>query len=257
MKKLMVLGTRQRRARPDIKLRWRAWFMVFVCLLCLASPVFAQETLTITTYYPAPFGVYQEMRVHGRMAIGDANKDGTIDNNDLAHDTSGNPIPGVLTVGEGIGIGTVEPSTGDQALKLDVEGAVGATHYCDEEGNNCVQPPLGGGDFPDYDFNIGRQINGGPGGRVNSSVSGSGIVIGGVVAGYYMQSLSGINYAVTLTVDGVERVWPGNPSFSTADSGGNSFTVINLPMVKFDTSFSLKYTVRGRGAYSQIYYVLQ
>jgi len=36
MKKLMVLGS---------------WFMVF------SLPLFAQETFTLTTYYPAPFGV--------------------------------------------------------------------------------------------------------------------------------------------------------------------------------------------------------
>ncbi|MDI6603377.1 MAG: hypothetical protein QME57_04735, partial [Patescibacteria group bacterium] len=33
-----------------------------------------------------------------------------------------------------VGIGTTEPSSG---LKLDVEGKVGATEYCDENGNNC------------------------------------------------------------------------------------------------------------------------
>ena len=37
-----------------------------------------------------------------------------------------------------VGIGTVNPaSTGAQPLKLDVEGAVGATSYCDSDGNNC------------------------------------------------------------------------------------------------------------------------
>ncbi len=50
-------------------------------------------------------------------------------------------------------IGTTEPSTGDapdgQSLTLDVEGAVGATHYCDENGDNCVaggEIGTGGGD---------------------------------------------------------------------------------------------------------------
>jgi hypothetical protein len=36
------------------------------------------------------------------------------------------------------GIGTLRPSTGEQALKLDVEGAVGAKFYCDQNGNHCV-----------------------------------------------------------------------------------------------------------------------
>ncbi|EIJ34134.1 tail fiber domain-containing protein [Thiothrix nivea] len=40
-----------------------------------------------------------------------------------------------------VGIGTATPSdgtaNGGQSLKLDVEGAVGAKHYCDENGENC------------------------------------------------------------------------------------------------------------------------
>jgi hypothetical protein len=36
-----------------------------------------------------------------------------------------------------IGIGDTSPDTGEQPLKLDVEGAVGATYYCDQNGNNC------------------------------------------------------------------------------------------------------------------------
>ena len=35
-----------------------------------------------------------------------------------------------------VGIGTATPSSG---LKLDVDGAVGATEYCDENGENCVE----------------------------------------------------------------------------------------------------------------------
>jgi hypothetical protein len=41
-----------------------------------------------------------------------------------------------------MGIGTETPSSGDQDLRLDVEGAVGAMHYCDQHGNNCSQPPF-------------------------------------------------------------------------------------------------------------------
>lgn len=45
------------------------------------------------------------------------------------------------------GFGTLRPSTGEQALRVDVEGAVGAQFYCDENGNNCVPGNnLGGGD---------------------------------------------------------------------------------------------------------------
>ena len=38
------------------------------------------------------------------------------------------------------------PSTGgEQDLNLDVEGAIGAKYYCDENGNNCMSAPFGSG----------------------------------------------------------------------------------------------------------------
>jgi len=54
----------------------------------------------------------------------------------------------------GVAIGSALPNTGgDRRLLLDVEGAMGATHYCDEEGNNCVAAADlasgGGGAVPD------------------------------------------------------------------------------------------------------------
>jgi len=36
-----------------------------------------------------------------------------------------------------VGINTTSPSSGEQNLKLDVHGAIGADFYCDKEGNNC------------------------------------------------------------------------------------------------------------------------
>ncbi len=45
-----------------------------------------------------------------------------------------------------MGIGTLRPNTGEQALRLDVNGAVGAKFYCDESGNHCIPGnALGGG----------------------------------------------------------------------------------------------------------------
>jgi hypothetical protein len=37
-----------------------------------------------------------------------------------------------------LGVGTLRPSTGEQALRADIEGAIGAKYYCDENGNHCV-----------------------------------------------------------------------------------------------------------------------
>ncbi|MFA5145750.1 MAG: hypothetical protein WC723_07145, partial [Candidatus Omnitrophota bacterium] len=55
--------------------------------------VFAQENITITTYYPSPAGVYNELLVSNRMAVGDTNGDGVINNLDLPTDAAGNPLP--------------------------------------------------------------------------------------------------------------------------------------------------------------------
>ena len=46
-----------------------------------------------------------------------------------------------------LGIGTADISNG---LKLDVEGKVGATYYCDEDGNNCVESGDLGGECPNH-----------------------------------------------------------------------------------------------------------
>ena len=37
-----------------------------------------------------------------------------------------------------VGINTTTPSSGEQNLKLDVHGAIGADFYCDKDGNNCI-----------------------------------------------------------------------------------------------------------------------
>ena len=56
----------------------------------------------------------------------------------------------LATISGSVGIGTVSPNTGgEQNLKLDVEGAVGAQYYCDETGNKCIKgDSLGGGGCP-------------------------------------------------------------------------------------------------------------
>ena len=45
-----------------------AWGILFVCFGCGLGLVLAEE-MTITTYYPSPYGIYKEMRAQ-RMAIG-------------------------------------------------------------------------------------------------------------------------------------------------------------------------------------------
>ena len=66
--------------------------------------------------------------------------------NDLIFKTSGgagtNIRMTILEASGNVGIGTTAPSAG---LKLDVEGKVGATEYCDQNGSNCkVITAMGG-----------------------------------------------------------------------------------------------------------------
>ncbi|MDD5568157.1 MAG: hypothetical protein PHY88_03010, partial [Candidatus Omnitrophica bacterium] len=48
---------------------------IIIAFAFFLSPVFAEDTLTITTYYPSPYGVYRELRAK-RIAIGDDYIDG-------------------------------------------------------------------------------------------------------------------------------------------------------------------------------------
>ena len=225
-------------------------FSMFIFYAAGADPVFSQspETLTIVTYYPSPFGVYNELRskrmaigdnyyknsdycwagsctntigsnadlvVEGRVGIGTAKPGSKLDVSGTAQlrgrsggtglyvNSGGNvgigtrapgsklSVSGGATIGTGynaaaapgngmiiegnvgigttspgvkldvagtaqlrgttagtglyvnsggnVGIGTTRPSSG---LKLDVEGKVGATAYCDQNGNNCQTTPM-------------------------------------------------------------------------------------------------------------------
>ncbi|MBU1113322.1 MAG: hypothetical protein KKH93_05555 [Candidatus Omnitrophica bacterium] len=96
-------------------------FFLIVLLVFSAFPVFSQgvENITVTTYYPAPYGVYKELKTTGNTSL-------------------------AVSPNSQLGVGTESPSVGgEQDLKLDVEGAIGAQHYCDASGNNCVEAPVG------------------------------------------------------------------------------------------------------------------
>jgi hypothetical protein len=76
------------------------------------QPAFPQaavtENITITTYYPAPFGIYQQM-ITTTLGVGDNNNDGVIDGNDAPDPTT---HPGDLWVRDTIGVGTTNPYQG-------------------------------------------------------------------------------------------------------------------------------------------------
>jgi len=80
------------------KLKALILFPLLVFFLLIPNPGAFAEDITITTYYPAPFGVYNEMRAT-KMAIGSGylGSATTISNN-------------ILIVESGVGIGTTNPS---------------------------------------------------------------------------------------------------------------------------------------------------
>ena len=90
-------------------------FLIFLLagLICVSCP-FAQaadETLTITTYYPAPYGVYNELRAK-RMAIGDNYYNGATYCWPPAACTNPIDANADLVVEGNVGIGTTGPGTG-------------------------------------------------------------------------------------------------------------------------------------------------
>jgi len=71
----------------------------------MVSSVFAQETITITTYYPAPFGIYRQL-VTTTLGVGDNNGDGAINGADAPNPGTN---PGDVWIAGRTGIGTTDP----------------------------------------------------------------------------------------------------------------------------------------------------
>lgn len=76
------------------------------------------EQITLTTYYPAPYGVYNQM-VTRTLGVGDNDGDGDIDSNDAPDPDFITGNPNDLWVAGNVGIGTIGPSQ-----RLDVNGKI-------------------------------------------------------------------------------------------------------------------------------------
>ena len=116
---------------------------VIVCLFSVLFSFlksFAQESITLTTYYPAPYGVYREMRVNG-LAVGSAYRY-----------TPANISDGYLIVNGSVGIGTASPvrrlhvhGTGEIALLPGSSAATDSTAglYWNSDSNYSIHRTAG------------------------------------------------------------------------------------------------------------------
>jgi len=89
-------------------------FFFFLVFLLVFPSVFAEESITFTTYYPSPYGSYREMRAK-RMAIGTNYIDGATYCWGAGCGTNVIPDAASLVVEGNVGIGTTSP-----AYKFDV-----------------------------------------------------------------------------------------------------------------------------------------
>lgn len=88
-------------------------------IFALLSLVLADEQLTITTYYPSPYGSYNQLQTNS-LGIGDNDNDGSLDSGDVPNPATD---PGGVWIKGSVGIGTIAP-----AAKLEVQGgAIKAT----------------------------------------------------------------------------------------------------------------------------------
>ena len=103
-----------------------------LCLQCNA-----QETLTITTYYPSPTGSFNNLQAN-RLAVGDTNNDGNINSTDQAN-LDGNIVLRPHTDAPGTGEWLTAGKLGEIAFSS--SAGVSQLYYSDGTNWN----PLGGG----------------------------------------------------------------------------------------------------------------
>ncbi len=94
-------------------------FSLFLFFIFIAAAYADDDTLTISTYYPSPFGVYNRLQTNS-LGVGDNNNNGVLDSGDVPPATRGATNGDVWIAGNvGIGIGATAPTAG-----LDVNGNV-------------------------------------------------------------------------------------------------------------------------------------
>jgi hypothetical protein len=109
--------------------------LIFLSLFYFSPFSFAEEQITITTYYPSPYGSYNQLQAD-KFGVGDNNSDGSLTSADLPT-TSGN-----VWIKGNVGIGTMDPRS-----KLSVGGAGDANYGIYGAGNSVGVYGLGRDSF--------------------------------------------------------------------------------------------------------------
>jgi len=204
-------------------------FLSLLLALALNPLVFADDTLTITTYYPSPYGVYREMRSQ-RLAIGD----NYIDNPDYTWEEEngdGGEIDYLadLVVEGNVGIGTTTPEQ-----KLDVAGYIKAGHpYFIASSSDCWRAATAAGWITVVHNQV---IAGNSGGWYNASNGRFTAPVKGLylfIAQHYIYS-SQAGYAYIHHLIGVNGDWNG--AGNSSNSG--SYTIFGMNMGTYDSSTS-------------------
>ncbi|MFH1458109.1 MAG: hypothetical protein ABIG31_02945 [Candidatus Omnitrophota bacterium] len=102
-------------------------FPFFLVFLLLFYPVFAQEALTITTYYPSPYGSYDSLQTN-KFGVGDNNNDGNLTSADIP------TTDGDVWIEGRVGIGTINPGA-----RLHVAGDARVDGYFNYQQRNCYR----------------------------------------------------------------------------------------------------------------------
>ena len=124
-----MLNTSHRVSRQSGSLRRPTAAGVIVSLLFVSALTVRAEDITLTTYYPSPRGVYEELRTTGDVGVGNINtapaarlhvvQDGASAAFRVDDVGGGDPTPFVVNTSGDVGIGTATPQA-----PLDVEGGV-------------------------------------------------------------------------------------------------------------------------------------
>lgn len=101
-------------------------------ILSLISLGFSEDTLTITTYYPSPYGSYRQLQAYS-LGVGDNNNSGSLDNGDIP------PNPGDVWIRGSLSIGTT--NTGNTlyvngGIRVVMLAAASATTVCRDGSND-------------------------------------------------------------------------------------------------------------------------